>query len=224
MAKVLMVVPALIVSMACGGSRGAAGGEGTASTMAEQGGTGEVAEQSETATLGGGCFWCMEAVFDRVEGVEEVVVGYAGGTVKDPNYSLVGSGRTGHAEVVQVRFDPDVLSFRDLLQIFFAMHDPTTRDRQGADVGSQYRSLVLYHSPAQKKEVEAVIRDLERREVFPAPIVTEVAAFEAFYPAEESHQDYYARNPQQGYCRVVISPKVNKLRKIYTQRLKPEYR
>lgn len=224
MAKALIVVTVLAVSMACGGTRGDAGGEGNVSARAGQEGSGKVTERSEIATLGGGCFWCMEAVFDRVEGVEEVVVGYAGGTAKDPTYALVGSGRTGHAEVVQVRFDPAVLSFHDLLEIFFAMHDPTTRDRQGADVGSQYRSLVLYHSAAQKKEVEAVIRDLERRKVFPAPIVTEVAPFETFYPAEESHQDYYARNPQQGYCRVVISPKVNKLRKIYTQRLKSEYR
>ncbi|MBP7146407.1 MAG: peptide-methionine (S)-S-oxide reductase MsrA [Acidobacteria bacterium] len=173
----------------------------------------------ETATLGGGCFWCIEAVLRRVEGVENVVSGYSGGTVANPSYEQVCSGRTGHAEVVQVTFDPAVLPYRDLLEIFFAVHDPTTKDRQGADVGTQYRSVIFTHSAEQARTAEAVIRDLNR-EYFEGRIVTEVEPYAQFYPAETYHQEYYDRNPQQPYCRVVISPKLAKLRQKFASRLK----
>ncbi|UCF69641.1 MAG: peptide-methionine (S)-S-oxide reductase MsrA [Acidobacteriota bacterium] len=178
----------------------------------------------EIATLGGGCFWCLEAVFERVQGVGRVESGYSGGSVPDPSYKQVCSGETGHAEVVQVHFDPDSLSFRQVLEIFFAMHDPTTRNRQGADVGTQYRSVILFHSEEQRRTAMKMLEELEREQVFRDPIVTEIATFEKFYPAEPEHQDYYARNPQQGYCQAVISPKVSKLRKTFTDKLKPEFR
>jgi peptide-methionine (S)-S-oxide reductase len=177
-------------------------------------------QASDVATLGGGCFWCIEAVFERVEGVAKVVSGFAGGHVPDPSYKEVVSGETGHAEVVQVHFDPDVLPYRELLEIFFAMHDPTTLNRQGADVGTQYRSVVFHHSPEQEKVVREVIEDLTRQKIFDDPIVTQVEPFEDFYEAEAYHQEYYDRNPNQGYCRVVISPKLAKLRQKYADRLK----
>jgi peptide-methionine (S)-S-oxide reductase len=178
----------------------------------------------EEAILGGGCFWCIEAVYDRIEGVVDAVSGYAGGTRPNPTYEQVTSGATGHAEVVRVRFDPSVIPYREILRVFFAMHDPTTRDRQGADVGPQYRSIILTHSAPQKETAQAVIRELEAADTFGAPIVTEIKDSGAFYPAEAYHQDYFANNPQQGYCRIVISPKVAKLRSAFTSRLKPEYR
>lgn len=174
----------------------------------------------ETATLGGGCFWCLEAAFEQVQGVERVVSGYAGGFVERPTYEQVCGGTTGHAEVVQVTFDPAVVSFRELLQVFFTIHDPTTKDRQGADVGTQYRSIVLWHSPAQREDVEAVVRDLREAHAFDAPIVTEVEPFREFFVAEAHHQGYYRRNPAQGYCRVVIAPKLAKLRKAWAPKLK----
>lgn len=176
----------------------------------------------EEATLGGGCFWCLEAVFQRLEGVHEVVPGYAGGHVDDPTYRQVCSGTTGHAEVVRVRFDPDVVSYRELLEIFFAMHDPTTRDREGPDVGPQYRSIVLCHTPEQEETARRTIRELEAEGVWDDPVVTEVERLEAFHPAEPHHRDYYRENPEQGYCRVVIAPKLAKLRKRYADRLTPE--
>ncbi|HLT46420.1 MAG TPA: peptide-methionine (S)-S-oxide reductase MsrA [Rubricoccaceae bacterium] len=178
--------------------------------------------RTETATFGGGCFWCVEAVMLPLRGVRRVTSGYAGGRVKNPTYREVCSGRTGHAEVVQVEYDPGEVSYRDLLFVFFATHDPTTRDRQGADVGTQYRSVVLYHDEAQRAEAEAVIAELAAEGVFDAPIVTEVAPLEAFYPAEEYHQDYFRRNPEAPYCQAVIAPKVAKLRRQYLDRLKPE--
>ena len=178
------------------------------------------AAATETATLGGGCFWCIEAVYERIQGVADAASGYAGGQAKDPTYDDVCSGTTGHAEVVQLRFDPKVTSYREILEIFFAMHDPTTPDRQGADVGSQYRSIILTHSPEQKATAEGLIRELTEEKVFDDPIVTQVAPFEVFYPAEISHQDYYARNPNAGYCRVVISPKIAKLKKTFAAKLK----
>ncbi len=177
---------------------------------------------NETATLGGGCFWCIEAVFERVQGIVDAASGYAGGHTKNPTYDEVCSDTTGHAEVVQLVFDPKVISYREILEIFFAMHDPTTPNRQGADVGSQYRSVILYHSPEQRETAEALVRELTAEHVFDAPIVTEIAPFEAFYPAEISHQDYYARNPDKGYCRVVISPKIEKLKKTFKAKLKTE--
>jgi peptide-methionine (S)-S-oxide reductase len=175
----------------------------------------------ETATFGGGCFWCVEAVMLPLRGVRRVTSGYAGGRVKHPTYREVCSGRTGHAEVVQVEYDPAEVSYRDLLHVFFATHDPTTLNRQGADVGTQYRSVVFYHDDAQRAEAEAVIAELEAEQVFDRPIATEVKPLEAFYPAEDYHQDYFARNPAQPYCQAVIAPKVAKLRRHYLDRLKP---
>ncbi|NIP80882.1 MAG: peptide-methionine (S)-S-oxide reductase MsrA [Gemmatimonadetes bacterium] len=174
---------------------------------------------TETATLGGGCFWCLEAVFERLRGVASVTSGYAGGHVADPTYRQVCAGTTGHAEVVRVAFDPEVLGYRRLLDVFFGTHDPTTPDRQGADRGPQYRSIILYESDAQREVAESVIAELEAEGVFPDPIVTEVAPLEAFYRAEEYHQDYYRDNPGQGYCRVVIDPKIAKLRAGYADLL-----
>ncbi|HKE89502.1 MAG TPA: peptide-methionine (S)-S-oxide reductase MsrA [Gemmatimonadales bacterium] len=174
----------------------------------------------EVATLAGGCFWCLDAVFRGLKGVEQVVSGYAGGSVANPSYEAVCTGRTGHAEVVQVTFDPAVLSYRDLVEVFFGIHDPTTPNRQGADVGTQYRSAIYYHSAEQERTAREVIAALERDQVFDAPIVTEVAPFTQFYPAEEYHQDYFRRNPGQGYCRAVIAPKVAKFRKAHLERLK----
>ena len=174
----------------------------------------------EMATLGGGCFWCLEAVYKDLKGVESVVSGYAGGSVDNPTYEQVCGGRTGHAEVVQLTYDPEVVSFRDLLDVFFTIHDPTTEDRQGADVGPQYRSIVLYHSPEQKADAERAIADLEAKGVWHAPIVTEIVPLEKFYPAEEYHQDYFEQNPRQRYCQIIIAPKVAKFRKEHLARLK----
>jgi peptide-methionine (S)-S-oxide reductase len=172
------------------------------------------------ATLGGGCFWCLVAVYEEVEGVSEIVSGYAGGHVPSPSYRQVCNGTTGHAEVVQVTYDPSVISYRDLLEIFFTIHDPTTKDRQGADIGPQYRSIILYHDAAQKETAEALIEDLESENVFGDPILTEVEPLDTFYRAEEEHQDYYERNTSQPYCQSVISPKVAKLRKKHADKLR----
>ena len=174
----------------------------------------------ETATLGGGCFWCLEAVYDEVRGVEDVVSGYSGGLVVNPTYRLVCDGKTGHAEVVQVTFDPAVITFREILEIFFAIHDPTTLNRQGADVGPQYRSAIFYHSPEQRATAQAVIAELSAARVFDKPIVTELTAATRFYPAEDYHQEYFRKNPYQPYCQVVVSPKVAKLRKGFAAKLK----
>lgn len=165
------------------------------------------------ATLGGGCFWCLEAVFEQVKGVKSVVSGYAGGNTVNPTYEEVCSGHTGHAEVVQIEYDPILVSYEDLLNVFFAIHDPTTLNRQGADVGTQYRSIVFYHSPAQKATIEKVLADLKASKAFSAPIVTEVTAFDKFYVAEKYHQNYFAQHPNQPYCQIVISPKLEKFRK-----------
>jgi peptide-methionine (S)-S-oxide reductase len=174
----------------------------------------------ETATLAGGCFWCLEAVFTRLRGVDRVESGYAGGHVENPSYRAVCTGKTGHAEVVQVDFDPQDITYRDLLDVFFATHDPTTLNRQGHDVGSQYRSAIFYHNDAQRQEAEQVIRELTEQDVFDDPIVTEVVPLTKFYPAEDYHREYYDRNPEQAYCQVVISPKVSKLRQKYAEKLK----
>lgn len=179
-----------------------------------------MSENREVATLGGGCFWCLEAVYDDLRGVTDVVSGYAGGHVANPSYEAVCAGTTGHAEVVQVTFDPEEVSFRELLDVFFTIHDPTTLNRQGADVGTQYRSAVFYHDDEQKRVAEEAIRDLEAEEVWDSPIVTEVVPLTEFYPAETYHQEYYARNPRAGYCQVVIAPKVSKFRKQYLAKLK----
>ena len=175
--------------------------------------------RTETATLAGGCFWCVEAVFEQIKGVDRVVSGYSGGTVAKPTYEQVSTGRTGHAESVQITFDPDVISYQDLLKIFFGFHDPTTLNRQGADVGTQYRSAIFWHTPEQKATAEQVIAELEKEHVF-SHIVTQVEPFQAFYPAEDYHQGYYRQNKSQPYCQLVIDPKVSKLRKLYAARLK----
>jgi peptide-methionine (S)-S-oxide reductase len=174
----------------------------------------------ETATLGGGCFWCLEAVFERLEGVEKVVSGYTGGRVPDPSYELVCSDLTGHAEVVQITFDPSVLPYSELLEIFFAFHDPTTLNRQGNDVGTQYRSAIYYHSPEQERTARAVIEQLRRDGTWDDAIVTEVTPLGRFYPAEEYHQQYFQRNPTRMYCQAVVAPKVAKLRREYSGRLR----
>jgi peptide-methionine (S)-S-oxide reductase len=174
----------------------------------------------EVATLGGGCFWCLEAVFEQLRGVERVVSGYAGGNVPEPSYEQVCTGRTGHAEVVQVTFDPAIVSFREILDVFFATHDPTTRNRQGADVGTQYRSVIFYHSPQQKQITEQRIAELNAAGIWDRALVTEVAPLEAFYPAEDYHQGYFRHNPSQSYCQAIVSPKVVKFRKQFAGKLK----
>ena len=177
-------------------------------------------KRTELATLGGGCFWCLEAVFLELRGVSAVVSGYAGGGGPSPTYEQVCSGRTGHAEVVQVSFDPSVLSYSDLLQVFFGIHDPTTLNRQGADVGTQYRSVIFTHNAEQESVARRVIAEVDHAGIWDAPVVTAVEPPTAFYPAEEYHQDYFRRKPGQGYCRVVIAPKVAKFRKQHLDRLK----
>ncbi len=175
---------------------------------------------TETAVLGGGCFWCLEAVFDDLAGVASVESGYAGGSPPAPSYEQVCSGRTGHAEVVRVAFDPGVLTFRDLLTIFFTIHDPTTRDRQGHDVGSQYRSVIFCATPEQRATAEAVVAELGAAKLWRDPIVTEIAGPAPFYPAEDYHQEYFARNGGQPYCQAVVAPKVARFRKHFGDRLK----
>lgn len=174
----------------------------------------------ERATLGGGCFWCLEAVFEMLRGVESVVSGYAGGHVRNPSYREVCGKGTGHAEVVQVTYDPDVISFRDLLDVFFTIHDPTTPDRQGHDVGPQYRSIILARSPEQEADAREAIREWDASGTWAAPIVTEVKSLEAFYPAEREHQGYYRANPDQPYCRAVVAPKVAKARTHFLEKLR----
>lgn len=174
----------------------------------------------QTATLGGGCFWCLEAVYNELQGVEKVVSGYAGGKIPNPSYKLVCTGLTGHAEVVQVTFDPNVVSFQDLLRVFFTIHDPTTLNRQGADVGTQYRSVIFYHDDGQKQDAEAVMAEIAKENIWRDRIVTELTPAGKFYPAEDYHQEYYANNASQPYCQVVIAPKLNKFRKLYFERLK----
>jgi len=176
--------------------------------------------EREVATLAGGCFWCLEAVFEELRGVESVKSGYAGGSVPNPRYDDVCTGRTGHAEVVQVAFDPAEVSFRELLEVFFTIHDPTTLNQQGADRGTQYRSAIFTHSPEQEQTAREVIRDLEAEAVWDDPIVTQVEPLTQFYPAEDYHDAYYRRNPRQGYCQVVIAPKVAKFRQKYLSRLR----
>jgi peptide-methionine (S)-S-oxide reductase len=174
----------------------------------------------EVATLAGGCFWCLEAVFADLRGVGTVESGYAGGHVESPSYEQVCTGTTGHAEVVHVTFDSEAISYRELLEIFFAIHDPTTPDQQGDDVGTQYRSVIFVHSDAQRKIAQEVIGELERDGPWDAPVVTEVTPFEGFYPAEDQHREYYARNPDQAYCRVIIAPKLAKFRARFAERLR----
>ena len=174
---------------------------------------------TQTATLGGGCFWCLEAVYEQLRGVSSVVSGYSGGEVPNPNYHQVCSGRTGHAEVVQVHFDPRQISYRDLLEVFFSIHDPTTLNRQGADSGTQYRSVIYHHDEEQKRVAEEVMREVAEQGVWDDPIVTQLEPLPEFYRAEDYHQGYYRNNSGQSYCRVVIAPKVAKFRKQHLERL-----
>lgn len=179
---------------------------------------------NQVATLAGGCFWCLEAVFDELNGVITVESGYSGGYVENPSYREVCNGNTGHAEVVQVTFDPSVISYRELLTVFFTIHDPTTLNRQGADVGTQYRSAIFWHNESQRAEAEAVIHEILDAKLWTDPIVTEVAPFTRFYMAEDDHQEYFAKNPAQPYCRAVVGPKVVKFRKQFVDRLKKQSR
>ena len=174
----------------------------------------------ETATLAAGCFWCVEAVFDDLKGVEDVVSGYSGGHTENPTYKEVCSETTGHAEVVQIKFDPDELSFADLLRVYFTVHDPTTLNRQGGDIGTSYRSAIFYHSGEQKSAAAVVIAEITKEGIYDNPIVTEVAEFGKFYPAEDYHQEYFANNPNQPYCAAVVAPKVAKFRQKFLSRLK----
>ncbi|NJD59301.1 MAG: peptide-methionine (S)-S-oxide reductase [Anaerolineales bacterium] len=174
----------------------------------------------EVATLAGGCFWCLEAVYDELKGVVDVVSGYSGGKIANPSYEAVCTEATGHAETVQVTFDPTVISYREVLEVFFSIHDPTSQNRQGADVGTQYRSAIFYHDIEQKTIAEQVIQELETQKLFSKPIVTELEPFSSFYPAEEYHQEYFKRNPYQGYCMAVVAPKVAKFRNKYLEKLK----
>ena len=174
----------------------------------------------EVATLAGGCFWCLEAVFDELKGVQSVESGYTGGHVPNPSYAQVCDDNTGHAEAVQITFDPNVVSYHDLLKVFFSIHDPTTLNRQGNDIGTQYRSAIFYHTPEQKAEAENVIQELTEEHLWDRPIVTEVVPFERFYVAEDYHQEYFKKNPYQGYCRAIIAPKVAKFRQKYMEQLK----
>ena len=176
--------------------------------------------QTETATFGGGCFWCTEAIFRSLKGVETVESGYSGGKTKNPTYNEVCTGETGHAEVIHITFDPKLISFKELLEIFWKTHDPTTLNRQGADSGTQYRSVVFYHSPEQKETAEKYKSDLNKENVYNQPVVTEISAFDQFYKAENYHQNYFANNRSQGYCQFVIVPKIEKFRKIFNNKLK----
>lgn len=174
----------------------------------------------EVATLGGGCFWCTEAIFNELRGVEKVESGYSGGNLEKPSYEDVCTGTTGHAEVIQITFAPETISYRELLQVFFTLHDPTTLNRQGADVGTQYRSVIFYHDDKQRKAAENTIREVDTSKIWNKPVVTEVAPFKAFYKAEDYHQEYFQKNQKSGYCQVIIAPKIVKLREHYREKLK----
>jgi len=177
-------------------------------------------ERRETATLAGGCFWCLEAALERLQGVVRVIPGYTGGQVANPSYRDVCAGTTGHAEAIQITFDPGVISFREVLEVFFSIHDPTTLNYQGNDVGTQYRSAIFYHTPEQKAQAERMIAELGGSGMWAQPIVTELKPLAAFYPAEEYHHQYYRQNPEQGYCQVVIAPKLDKFRQKFAAKLK----
>lgn len=177
-------------------------------------------QAQQKATFGGGCFWCTEAIFTSLNGVSQVEPGYSGGDVANPTYKEVCAGQTGHAEVIHITFDPEIIAFEDLLEVFFATHDPTTLNRQGADVGTQYRSVVFYHNEDQKRVAEQAIRTLEDEKIFDRPVVTEVAPFNVFYPAENYHHDYFENNPNQPFCQVVIAPKVKKFKKLFKEKVK----
>lgn len=219
--KVQVLLPgAALLVLVAGAAYLGLGSESEAVTPAEETPAMSTPANLEKATLGGGCFWCLEAVFAELEGVHSVVSGYAGGSKPDPTYQEVCTGTTGHAEVVQLSFDPARISYQEILTVFFHVHDPTTLNRQGHDVGSQYRSVILYHSPEQKRLAEETIARLEAEKLWPDPIVTRVEPFTVFYPAESYHQDYYARNPSKPYCSLVIAPKMAKFRQEFRGKLK----
>lgn len=204
-------------------------GVGSGSALPDQKTSSSLPANSDMAkenqvTFGAGCFWCVEAVFKRVDGVTNVVSGYSGGRRDEASYRIVSTGQTNHAEVVQVTFDPDVISFDAILQIFWRTHDPTTLNRQGADVGPQYRSVIFYHDDFQRERAEYFKKKLDESGIFDNPIVTEITPLEAFYEAEEYHQDYFENNPDQGYCQIVIRPKIDKFKKLFEEKLREEYR
>lgn len=199
-------------------SEGAPGAEAEATANGEA----PPAAEGTVATFGNGCFWCTEAIFERMEGVEKAVSGYMGGTVENPSYKMVCTGKTGHAEVVQVTYDPNVVSYEDLLKAFWSTHDPTTLNQQGHDIGTQYRSAVFFHNDSQRASAEYYMQRLEDEGAFDKPIVTEITKASTFYPAEQEHQDYYALNPFAGYCQAVIAPKVQKFKKAFGEQLKEE--
>lgn len=177
-------------------------------------------KEMKKATLGGGCFWCTEAVYKELKGVVDVVPGYSGGNIKNPAYREVCTGRTGHAEVVQITYDPDIVSFREILEVFFMTHDPTTLNRQGNDVGTQYRSAIFYHDEEQKETAREVVKSFEKEKIYDQPVVTEITPFEAFYEADEAHKDYFERNEEQPYCQFIVAPKVAKFKEIFKNKLK----
>jgi peptide-methionine (S)-S-oxide reductase len=193
---------------------------GNGQTISEQSKIKTMGANIQTATFGSGCFWCTEAIFQQVKGVEKVVSGYSGGKIKNPSYKEVCTGLTGHAEVVQISFDPAVISYDELLEIFWLTHDPTTPNRQGNDVGTQYRSVIFYHNDEQRQKAEYYKKKLGEENVFPGPIVTEISPFTAFYPAEDEHQNYYRLNTSAPYCTYVIAPKLEKFRKVFAEKLK----
>jgi peptide-methionine (S)-S-oxide reductase len=205
--KLLLLI--LIIMMACSNTKP------TTSDIMEN-----EKQYLETATLGGGCFWCLEAVYVRIRGIESSTSGFSGGTIKNPAYREVITGRTGHAEVVQLKFDPEIITYREILEIFFHLHDPTTLNRQGADIGTHYRSIILVHDENQEKIAREVFAEIDSSELWHNPLVTEIQPFKAFYQAEDYHQDYYSNNPNQPYCTYVINPKVQKLNELYKDRLK----
>jgi peptide-methionine (S)-S-oxide reductase len=228
MKKSMIVLAVFILAAACISQSVSSAGhsEGSPHAGIEPGNKGMAASREKVAfrlaTFGAGCFWCVEAIFEELDGVEKVVSGYSGGHASNPSYEEVCSGRTGHAEVVQITYDPKRISYDELLEIYWRTHDPTTRNRQGNDVGTQYRSVVLYHDEEQKKLAEGYKARLEAEHIWDRPIVTEIVRFERFWPAEAYHQDYYRQNPGEGYCSLVITPKIEKLRKIFKDKLKPK--
>ena len=213
-------LPTLFLSMAGCGSDNTQDPMKTSSATAQTENVNLDPNLTDTATFGAGCFWCVEAIFTELEGVLKVTAGYAGGTMPDPDYKSVCSGTTGHAEVAQITFDPKKISFDELLEVFWQTHDPTTLNRQGADVGTQYRSVIFYHNAAQQAKAAGYKAELDRSGAWDKPIITEISPLDRFYPAENYHQNYYAANPEAGYCQYVIRPKVEKFRKVFSDKLK----
>ena len=215
--RVVVVLALLIVGCALAGGNEGSGGmkEPGSETMPSQ-------DKLKKATFAGGCFWCTEAIFQEMKGVYKVTSGYIGGQVENPTYKAVCTGQTGHAEAVEITYNPDEVTFQELLEVHFKTHDPTTLNRQGADRGTQYRSGIFFHDEGQKKAAEDIIKSLDEAKVYPDPIVTEVTEATTFYPAEEYHQDYYANNRQAGYCQMVITPKVEKFRKVFAEKIRQE--